>query len=461
MPWAGVDAAPRVHSVLTRVRCLVLVACGGMTLGGAAYPASLAFHWAPPADVSRAGESSYSPDVGIDSRGDAFLVWGAARSDGRYVVMASEQMGSRRAWPGPTVLAQKLRQPPFVKVAVDARGDALAVWDSGHAIHSAYKEVGHGWAAPLKVSPSGQIASEASVAMDSHGQAVVAWIDTASGAVYSADWTASSRSWRRPRRLSTQGAAVLPQVAMNSRGDAAVVWKEFVHGSAVFGATYGVEVALRSASQARWQHASRIGTEVDGPALFGVEPGPQVAMDARGQATVVWEGPGLPGSSASQEVVIQSSVISVDGSKWQGPANVSSTAGWFPSLALDPVGDAVLVWLGTNGVDAAKRSARGGWRQPVEVSTSSIDYEPDVAISRDGTAIAIWTHQDSRGYDIQAAISRTSRDSWSLPVALSRPGENAGDPHVAAVTGYALAVWQRPLDHDGIIVQAAGTHIAK
>jgi hypothetical protein len=81
-------------------------------------------------------------------------------------------------------------------------------------------------------------------------------------------------------------------------------------------------------------------------------------------------------------------------------------------------------------------------------------FEPQVAVTPDGTVIAVWTRSDGTNFRIQSA-NRTPTGPWSSAQTLSDPGKSASSPAIAVdPSGNALAVWTRSDGTNGRI-QAA------
>jgi hypothetical protein len=80
---------------------------------------------------------------------------------------------------------------------------------------------------------------------------------------------------------------------------------------------------------------------------------------------------------------------------------------------------------------------------------------PQVAVDRNGDAIAVWPHPTDNG-GVAVVISQSSGGAWSTPSLLSAPTGPALSPQVAAaLRGDAVAVWFSSAD--GGAVEAAVT----
>jgi hypothetical protein len=178
---------------------------------------------------------------------------------------------------------------------------------------------------------------------------------------------------------------------------------------------------------------------------------PKVALDASGNALVIWRRAGI----------VQAAEHSAGGS-WEAPADLSAAGqeAVDHQVAVDPAGNAIAVWYRSNGmhdiVQAAVRPARGSWQAAQDLSVLGQDAStPYVAFDLAGNAIAVWSRLDGSNFIVQAAF-RPAGGSWQLPAQdLTVPGHDAAFPQVAFdAAGNAIAAWHRS-DGANYVVQAA------
>jgi hypothetical protein len=139
-----------------------------------------------------------------------------------------------------------------------------------------------------------------------------------------------------------------------------------------------------------------------------------------------------------------------------------------PTVALDPAGDAVVVWAHTVGnpvtgfqIQSAARPAGGAWGPPQDVSVQSVnaDLTPQIGLDATGNAIAVWRRFNGSQRIIQSS-RRPAGGVWSMPQDLSALGQNATEEQVAVdPAGNAIAVWKRS-NGTNDIVQAASRPVA-
>jgi hypothetical protein len=108
-------------------------------------------------------------------------------------------------------------------------------------------------------------------------------------------------------------------------------------------------------------------------------------------------------------------------------------------------------------VVARSASARARWtRHRFSVAGEDAAF-PALAVADAHTALVLWIAERDLGgcpCSIRAVVRR--HDKWRRIVTLSGPPDNSGDP-VGAIkgSGRGVAVWVRPIDQQGIVVQAS------
>jgi uncharacterized protein YheU (UPF0270 family) len=143
--------------------------------------------WTNPANladnISPDSLGSLDPHVAMDDDGNALIVW--RQSDGSFVqVFKSDYRNG--TWVNPTGPTDNIspdnQNVSDVNVAMDDNGNAIIVWgESDGSFDQVFKsEYRNGvWTHPTgltdNISPNGQITSDAQVAMDNNGNALIVW----------------------------------------------------------------------------------------------------------------------------------------------------------------------------------------------------------------------------------------------------------------------------------------------
>jgi hypothetical protein len=411
-------------------------------------PATAAADFAhPPLTLSIGGQDADSPQVALDSDGDALVVW--RRFDGanwRVQAVARSAVGAL----GPLQILSPSGESASggndgPQVAMDGSGDAIVAWmtDSG-VIEARGRSAAETLGPLLTLSSAGADSDSPRVAMDPNGNAIAVWrsrddtVDCGGAGCFQVQ--ARSRSASRVlgpiETLSAAGQdAANPDVSMAANGDALVVWNR-PDGSS-------------STCCDRIQARARPAGAAFGPLELLSMPGfgssyPDAALDAAGNAVVVWWRVGqLPDLVQDRARSAAGTLAPIERLR-----DVSATPDVFPRVAVDNDGDALIVWQrffkSTTWVETRSRSATGtlddvttrrghgarvtvdasgngvivweylnrvramtrsvsGTAGPIQVLTTPVATAPDVAVDPLGHALAVWVHDDGTNLRIQAS----------------------------------------------------------
>ena len=416
-------------------RPLLLAALGALAVAllgaGSAYAAP---PWLPPSELGDTGRGALDPkpEVALDAAGEAVAVWE------RYDHGVSTIEGALRppggAWSAPVVLSKKGQFVEAPQIAVDAAGKAVAVWQGLVArnvmIQSASRLPGGAWSRPVDVSTKGGDSTSPRIAIDTAGRAVAVWQRYTGGTVAQSASLRPGGAWSRPVNLSKKGQEALgPQVAVDAAGEAVAVWR-----------TVNGNVVLQSASRRpRGAWSAPAGVSKKGEEVAS----PQVAIDAGGEAVVVWERI-LDGNTHS----VRSAVRSPRGA-WSRPVGLGRKGrdGTAPEVAIGASGEAVAVWEGRGShtiIESAARPPGGNWSAPAELSAGGRNaLRPQVALDAAGEAVAIWQRYDGKNTIIESA-ARLPGAAWPPATPVSEAGKYAVEPQIAVTpAGEAVAVWGR------------------
>lgn len=416
-------------------------------------PAGAAPTWLAPVKLSAAGQSAEAPHVSTDAQGDALSVW--RRFNGTaYVIEAASRSAGSGSWQPPVTLSNTKEEGLVPRVGLDAKGDAMAVWESYDGAEYSIQAVTRSglvgsWQAPVTLKMLGAAAAPPpDLAVDPQGDAVVIW-PRGEKFIESAIRPAGG-SFQTPETLSETAAAQhSAQVGIDAAGDAIAVWEEDVAAETLIGA------ASRPAS-GKWQKP----VILSAPTENANEP--RVAVDAQGDAVAVWERP------TGGKEIIEAAAKPAPSATWGKPVALTNPAIVIEpanqQVAIDAKGEAVVTWSWLIGgihdvVEATEgRTSSSVWQAPVALSAPGADVEeaPQVAVNDAGNATVIWERSNGTNEIIEAASGRAASGSWQTPVPLSAAGKEAGEPQVALDgQSNAAAVWRR-FDGADYIAEAAG-----
>ena len=378
-----------------RATCVALAYAAWM-LGSAHAVAAPA--WLSEADLSLIGHNASVPHIVLDARGDAVAVW--TRNDGSNFITQAAVRPAGGNWQAPVDLSNAGRDTFDAEVAIDARGDAVAVWHGSDGtndiVQAAARPAGGVWQAPIDLSAGGHDAFNPQVVLDAQGDAVAVWqrSNGSNSIVQGAVRPAATGVWQAAVDLSAAGGNALnPQIAVDARGDAVVDWQRFD------GTNFIAQAAERLAASSVWQ--APVDLSAPGQNANNVE----VAVDARGDLAAVWvRSNGING-------IVQATVRPAGTSGWTSPVDLSvaGQSAAIPQIALDPRGDAIGAWERSNGsneiVQTAGRPAGATfWRAPGDLSAAGQNAgDPQIAVDGQGNVAAVWERSNGANTVIQAA----------------------------------------------------------
>jgi hypothetical protein len=246
---------------------------------------------------------------------------------------------------------------------------------------------------------------------------------------------AAASGWGLAVPLETQDGSVdSPQVAVDNSGNAIAVWNQF-----------------DGAHQSVWANRYVALTGWDTPTLLELDDTshavyPQVAMDAAGDAVVVW----LRDTGATVELWSNRYVA---GSGWGAATQVDTNATGGPEncqIAIDDSGNALAVW---DQGDGARYNIWANWYAPgtgwgtamlIETDDAGSDIAPQVAVDGDGNAVAVWRQSDGTRTNIWAN-RYPAGTRWGTAELIET--DDAGDATYPTVgvdgSGNAVAVWEQ------------------
>jgi hypothetical protein len=301
------------------------------------------------------------------------------------------------------------------------------------------------WLPPTSLSGSGQNASQARVGLDDRGNAVAAWTrfdgadpddpndpsDSFCCDRIQAAVAAPGAGFGPAQTLSDPGqSASEPQLAVDPNGNAVAVWTRF----------NGTKLVIQAAARAPGGSFGPPQTISD-PAQEAF--GPQVSIDAAGNATAIWSR--FDGTKYRAQVASRP----VGGSF--GAVQTLSAAGqdaFETEIDLSPDGHAVATWTRSDGstlrIQAAARAAVGSFAPPQTISSIGFDsFVSQVGVSPGGNAVAVWYALQGSKLRVQSA-PRPAGGSFGTPQTLSDTSQDAFDPQVDVDSGgNAVAVWNR------------------
>jgi hypothetical protein len=247
--------------------------------------------WTPAVGLPGSLPGQWEPQVAGSPSGAAAILWTQGRSSSPQDVEASYRPAGTSGWPSPVRLFSAslnsgVSESP--QVGMDSRGDAFAAWATSHGLYVAEHPAGaRSWSTPVRLPHAGLQA----FAVSPDGTAVAVWeklrggvSSAASGRIYATVKPPGRASWLPARDLGPAGSYQLqgdawifepqPRVAINGHGTVFVVW-QWPHDN-----TFYPRVAILRAYD-DWRAPRSV-------ALPSAGRDPVIAADDHGDATVLW-----------------------------------------------------------------------------------------------------------------------------------------------------------------------------
>ena len=138
-----------------RVYAVALLTTAGIALTTAS--ASAAPGWLAPVDASAVGRNAQTPQVAVNARGDAAAVW--RRYDGTNFLVQAATRPAGGTWSAPATQSAPGRTPVEPVVAVADDGAATAAWTRSDGTNdiaqASSRPAGGAWGTPLDLSGPG------------------------------------------------------------------------------------------------------------------------------------------------------------------------------------------------------------------------------------------------------------------------------------------------------------------
>ena len=325
------------------------------------------------------------------------------------------------------------------------------------------------------------------LAMNSRGDALVSWRQSnGSAETIHATYSRAAGTWDGNKPVSIN-RSLSHRSAVSEDGDGFVVWQDYAGGSYSIrsnhhtpGADWDGEVPAETHTSADaiepWIATSPTGTtfvvwrqyngstfevrvnqsapgagwgtpELLASLVGGYTLSPSIAVDPSGDAIAVW----IELLNTSYSIHAKRYQA---GSGWDTASTVIGTPGYpfEPHIGMDNSGNAIVIWgfadNGNHGVQTNRYEVGTGWTGPGTIielpDTVGSIYEPQIAVASDGTAFVAWEQSDGSKYNIWADHYAPGQGWTGSPVMVSDSTENSQSPQVAVdAKGHGVVAWRQ------------------
>lgn len=133
--------------------------------------------WSRPVDLSDPHEDAQSPQLTADPSGNVFAIWQKSNGSNTVIQLAVKCIGT--PWSPPIELSDCAQDASEPKIKAALNGDVIAIWKisdgTNFIIQAMVKPCGNNWRPPTYLSLPGQDAVTPELAVDSKGNAVAVW----------------------------------------------------------------------------------------------------------------------------------------------------------------------------------------------------------------------------------------------------------------------------------------------
>jgi hypothetical protein len=320
--------------------------------------------------------SVQTPTVQMNARGDAVSIW-----DG-YSGLRATLAPARGPWEVPTLVGKPASQ--MWSWGLDDEGRALVVWLSGRTVLTRSLEPGSGWGQTAVLpGAEGQTSTllAPTVVVSGSGPALAVWARAETPGVNQELWANSfdpPQGWGAPHRLAPQRTSSRVSSAalfVNASGDGLASWREYE-------AETGVLYVSRYTRATGFEAAEALGPSAGAATAASIDPA--------GNVLVIYQsGPGL----RRQRYVA--------GRGWQAPEPLEGVGG-YDAVPLDDQGNGWILW--NERIDPGTVSLRSR-RLAAGVAAGPVE---EIAPSFAGYAWFRGTPLDARGGLVAAWFQRVS-----------------------------------------------------
>ncbi len=360
-----------------------------------------------PVRISTPTGFAYSPHVAFDANGNAIAVWAQTTNQLNNIWINRYVAGS--GWGTPVQItnvtsATNVSGEPGI--GVDGAGNAIITWNQMNlaiASHfdvftSRYSVATNTWSAPAMFSNGTNCAYGYKVVVNPSGSAALIWLQFQNSAGTGGNgeandvWVATGTTtggWSDSAKLNSSSNLIYGQltIAIDAAGDIMAAWVQSNNAG-----LFDIWVNLLTAGGG-WEGARTISSGTIGECY-----GPSIALDGAGNAIAVWE---QQSTSANADYIAASRYTA--GTGWSAPAQISQLLDSTREqrVAVDAAGNATVVWYQVEQTGVTVRSSRhltaSGWGTPQLIATMDANYDgyttspqPRVGVNANGQSFIIW-----------------------------------------------------------------------
>jgi hypothetical protein len=377
------------------------------------------------------------------------------------VVNCTNQPTGVKQWGNAAPISLRPQQEFLPRVAFNANGQGMAVWESiritGISDDIVFSRFANGtWSTPdviplLNTNPVNSFYENSrnpEVAIDVNGNAIAVWRQGDAEFefnIWSSRYTPGI-GWSQRERISDSFLnAADPTIAFDANGNALAIWKG---GAGIQNNRYVAGVGW--ASNITPQLISSFGANVSEPIL---------TVNSSGDAMAIWT---QNEAFSGNRLDLWSSRYSVTTQTWGAPQLVetdnSGSIFYTRQVVMDAIGTATVVWSQYDGTRLhvlANRHTAGAWGMAAPIETNNTApvgtaFDPRITIDANGNILAMWRQIFDADNETDTTASYMSRRftpamGWDTPVSIgvyhAYHAPTSDYQIVSNAAGNAVAVW--------------------
>ena len=345
--------------------------------------------WSAPDDLSASEGFGAEPEVAIDAAGNAVAVWQQTDAPNPFIEASSRPAGG--SWSEPVPISDPSKGAFVPKVAIDDAGNAVAIWNSDNSVQWSRRPVGGAWSSPLPFDSTLSTDEVGNaLTLSPGGEAIAVWTDLVGGhEVVTFARRPAGGSWTTPDDLSaTTEDASSVDVSSSASGKALITWILFDSDTPDPGDRYLVQARVRPDATSTFGNVADL-SQPSGDATFA-----RAAMDDLGRASVIWH------TTVAGKGVIKTARYTIDDA-WTGRVDVSASGvdANVPDIGIAGMGDVTVVWRAEddNILQTARRPiGLTSWGAPQDLTDGvKAPIDPRVAGDAVGNFVTVWSAVDS------------------------------------------------------------------
>ncbi len=390
------------------------------------------------------------PEVAVDPDGNVMVIWGqwyGSDTCGSKYDLWANYYNIITGWDTPQRIENIAGTTGWYDIGNDDNGNFIVAWYNMDSCGSRVSRIwasryvkGVGWGTAEAIDPSPVDDSEPNIAVNSSGNAVVVWHQNDSklwANIYSVGSGWASADTIAPIAFGN------PQAVIDSSDNVTVTWSTYVPGCTPYPGCIRDVWAVRYLPSSGWGTPEVIDSSSEDAG------GSRMGVDGNGKVIAAWGQGGDVWYNRFEQ-----------GIGW-GTAEIIGLANNIGDVAVDQAGNAIAGWYKSYGTSEFTRYEPGsGWGTVQTLYSGYGNAGPRIVLDANGNGYVTWYQTDADFYNIWAkkfTVSSGWSDKMLIGIADLLPTTSYPYPRVGLdSSGDALVVWR---GGDGVTSNIWANHI--